>query len=315
MATTDETAQGFGVRSGKAVRPAAPDVLIHLHIAKTGGASFSSMIKHGFHSQQIFEAAIGTPGSMRQAPRKDCERHLVAYGLKDIRYVSGHVPFGLHRLFDRPAQYIATVRQPIERIISHFFFQAEDQDCYMKEGRPITFEEYVEDRSDIQLYDYQVRVLCGDPELEVETLGREQFKPRIHVERRHLEQAKKNVERLFLAVAPIEQLTELGLLVRLVYGWPMRRLITEYKNQRKLRPRSNEISPRLVKIMKDCNSYDLELYEWVCKRFAEQRKLFEPELSRDHRIYRALNQSLTIAGEILPWSVRKRVAKMIFYAR
>src|SRR5262249_17514654 len=157
------------------------------------------------------------------------------------------------------------------RVISYFFFQAEDKGCYLKDGRPLTFEEYVEGRSDVQLYDYQVRVLSGGPELDVEIPGRDQVNPRVHVKRHHLDQAKKNIEELFLAVAPLEQLTELGLLVRLIYGWPMRRLQTEYKNPTKTRPRSNKISARLIRIIEECNPHDLELYEWAHQRFAEQR--------------------------------------------
>jgi Sulfotransferase family len=303
------------IQSSPAARPIAPDVLIHLHIAKTGGTTLSSMIKHGFRKDQIFEAALGTPGSMRQAPREECEQELRAAGLKDIRYISGHVPFGLHRLFDRSTKYIATVRPPIERIISYFFFQAEDQDHYTKDGRPLTFEEYVEARADVQLHDYQVRVLCGSPALDVESPGRDQIRPRTRVQRRHLDQAKKNIEELFLAAAPIEELTELGLLVRLVYGWPIRRLQTEYKNATKSRPHLREIPTRLIRIMEGCNGYDLELYEWVSKRFVEQRQLFEPELSRDRRIYGLINGVLTTVGEILPWSLRKRLAQTLFYAR
>ena len=36
-------------------RPSAPDLLVHLHIAKTGGTSLSSMVKHGFVSDEVFE--------------------------------------------------------------------------------------------------------------------------------------------------------------------------------------------------------------------------------------------------------------------
>jgi hypothetical protein len=53
----------------------------------------------------------------------------------------------------------------------------------------------------------------------------------------------------------------------------------------------------------------------VCERFAAQRKLYEPELSRDLRIFSLANRALTTAGEILPWTLRKRLAQILFYAR
>jgi hypothetical protein len=314
----NENAYQGAIRPELVAGPRPPDVLIHLHIAKTGGTSLSSMIKHGFRTAEVFEAAmhhIGTPRAMRQAPLETCERKLIASGLSGIRYVSGHVPMGIHRVFNGPAKYITTVRHPVERIISYFFFQAEDERCYRKDGKPLTFEEYVEGRSDVQLYDYQVRVLSGDSELDVDVPGCDQLFPRLHVKDHHLDQAKKHIEDLFLAVAPLERLTELGLLIRLIYGWPMRRLQTEYRNPTKTRPRSTKIPARLIQIIEECNRHDLELYEWVRRRFAEQRKLFEPELSRDHRIYTLVNSVLTTAGAILPWSLRKRLAETLLYAR
>jgi Sulfotransferase family len=298
-----------------AARPIPPEVLIHLHIAKTGGSTLSSMIKHAFQNNEIFETHRVGPGGMRQAPLEFCERQLLAFGSKQIRYVSGHIPIGIHRLFERSTKYVTTIRHPTERVISYFFFQAGGKRRYTKDGRPLTFEEYIEGRSDVQLYDYQVRVLCGSADLDADIPGHQQQKPNINVQRHHLDQAKKNIEELFLAAAPIEQLTELGLLIKQIYDWPMRRLQTEYKNWTKTRPRSNNVSAHLIRIIEERNSYDLELYEWVCRRFAEQRKLFEPQLSRDYRVYTLMNNVLTTAGAILPWSLRKRLAEYLLYAR
>ncbi len=130
---------------------------------------------------------------------------------------------------------------------------------------------------------------------------------------RHLEQAKRNVEDSFLAIAPLERLTELALMVRSVYGWPMRRLQTEYKNRTDGRPHAADISPRLVRLIEGCNANDMELYEWAGTWFAERRKSFEPELSRDRRMYGIVNRALTTTGRILPRGARKRLAEVLFY--
>ncbi len=110
-------------------------------------------------------------------------------------------------------------------------------------------------------------------------------------------------------------MTELGLLIRRIYGWPMRRLHNEYKNATKDRPRLTDVPPRLIRIIEECNSYDIELYEWVSRRFAEQKQLFERELSFDRRVYTTINPVLTAAGRVLPQSMRKRLAEILFYAK
>ena len=95
----------------------------------------------------------------------------------------------------------------------------------------------------------------------------------------------------------------------------MRRLHNEYKNATKDRPTRTDIPPRLIRMIEDCNSYDIELYEWVSKRFADQIRLFERELSLDRSVYAVINPVLTTAGRVLPQSMRKRLAEILFYAK
>lgn len=178
----------------------------------------------------------------------------------------------------------------------------------------MSFEEYVESRYDVYLRDYQVRVISGSPEFEAPRpqLGMQTSGP--EVQRRHLEQAKRNIEDHFLAAAPLEKMTDLALMIRRVYGWPMRRLLTEYKARTRRRPRADSVSARLLRIIEDCNAHDLELYEWVSKSFAEQSELFEPDLSRDEQIFNTMSRVLNGVGKVLPWTVRKRLAQLLFYA-
>ncbi len=298
--------------------PVAPDVLIHLHIAKTGGTSASSLVKHGFGADEIFEwtrHGVEEYTALQMATRESCERQLGAFGLDRVRYAAGHMPMGVDSIFGRPAKYFTVLRHPVERVISLFYFLIQIGIPLCKDGKRLTFEDYVESRSDINLCDYQVRAVSGCADLDAPAGPPNEVVSAAPVERRHLEVAKHNIEELFVSAAPLEQVTELALLMRRIYGWPMRRLQTEYKNPTKERPKSVEVSPRLIKIIEECNSYDMELYEWVCRRFAAQKKLYEPELSRDRRVFAMVNRALTTAGEILPWTLRKRLAEILFYAK
>jgi Sulfotransferase family len=305
-------------RRGLNVRAAAPDLLIHLHIAKTGGTTLSSMVKHAFAPQEIFETISKDDqvyGGLDLLTYASCERLLRDCDIGRIRYFTGHIPMGVDRIFGRPAKYIAIVRHPVERLLSYFYFRIQGGDPYLKDGKPITFEDYVESGGDIIFNNYQVRVISGSADLDAPAGPRGALVPGAAVEARHLEMAKRNIEENFLAIAPLDQITELALLLRRVYGWPMRRLQTEYKNPTKERPRALNIAPRLLRIIEERNVHDIALYEWVCERFAAQRELYEPELSRDLRIFSLANRALTTAGEILPWTLRKRLAQILFYAR
>ena len=301
-------------------RLVAPDILIHLHIPKTGGMSLSSMIKHAFRNDEIFDSTARGDEiytGLGVATDECCHKRLSGLSPNArcrLRYVAGHVPMGIHRELDRPAKYFTVIRNPIDRVVSYFFFLIQMDQPLLKEGRPITFEEFVESDDDIHLHDYQTRIVSGCRELDAPPPERPGLVPGTHVERRHLNDAKRNIERHFLAVAPLEHITELALLMRIIYGWPMRRLQTEYKNRTKQRPHLREIAPRLIKIIEKKNSYDMELYELARKQFAELRKQFEPELTRDRRIFGLVNHALNVAGELLPRGLRKRLAELFFYA-
>lgn len=306
-----QSTEKAGTPPNDSVRPITPEVLVHLHIPKTGGMTLGSMIRHGFQGNQVFE--IENPKQVDYTglglvTYQSCRQRLASLSpadLKRVRYAWGHAPFGIHSLFERPVKYLTVVRHPVDRIISWFFYLIELNQPYLRDGRPLGFEEYVESGRDINLKDYQVRVLSGSPDLEVAGAT---------VERCHLEAAKRNISGYFLTAAPLEQMTELALFVRRVYGWPMRRLHVEHLNQTKHRPRIEDLPRRVIRRIEDCNGYDMELYEWVGKRFSVQRQLFEPELSRDRRVFGIINQSLTTAGKVLPPSVRRKIAKMIFFA-
>jgi len=105
-----------GVRSGVGIRPDAPDLLIHLHIAKTGGTTLSSMVKHAFRGDEVFETIARdgqTYGGLDLLTYDSCQHLLRDCDLGRLRYFTGHVPMGVHRMFARRAKYIAIVRHPV----------------------------------------------------------------------------------------------------------------------------------------------------------------------------------------------------------
>jgi hypothetical protein len=315
-----QSAENSEAPSNLGDRPTVPAVLIHLHIPKTAGTSLNSMVQHCFRSDEVFDSTIDGNelyNGLGLATYEYCRRRLDAYApddLQRIRYATGHVPMGLHRALGRSAKYYTVIRHPVDRVISDFFFRIQVNVPYLKDGRLLTFEEYVEGRCDIYLNDYQVRVVSGCPELDAVPGGHGEQTVGAPVERRHLEAAKRNIEEHFLAAAPLEQMTELALVLRRVYGWPIRRLLTEYKARTRDRPHMGDIAPHLINIIKERNSHDLELYEWAGKRFAAQRQLFEPELSRDKYIFNTVTRALNVTGQILPRGARKRLAQLLFYA-
>jgi Sulfotransferase family len=300
-----------------------PSVLIHLHLRKTGGTSLNSAIKHAFRADEVFElyaqGGCDENSALNIASLDDVSGALTKFGLDRVRYISGHVPYGVHHLFGSRAKYFTIVRDPVERVISNFFDFSKSRRSrfFCMDGKPLSFEEYVETRSDVHLNNYQVRVLSGSAEFES---VRSRSGPRElifgpAVEARHLNQAKHNIEESFLAAAPLERLTESVLMLRIIYGWPMRRLHNEYKHKNLDRPQIDRIPTSLIKKIEDSNQYDLELYQWAKYHFAAKGMLFEPRLSNDLKRFRGINRILASFGKYLPHNIRKQLAAAILHGR
>jgi hypothetical protein len=87
-----------------------------------------------------------------------------------IDFVSGHYPYGLHRLFSRTVQYVSCVREPRERILSLYRFikRSEDHDLnVLVNSHCHDFSTFLEFASVNELVwrdidNVQVRLLSGD---------------------------------------------------------------------------------------------------------------------------------------------------------
>lgn len=96
----------------------ADHILIHTHIPKTAGSTLSTGI------QAIVGAVHATD---LRGPRGTPLQELGQADMDDLHFVSGHVPYGIHRHFGRIPLYIAAVRDPVERAVSGYRFLSQSE--------------------------------------------------------------------------------------------------------------------------------------------------------------------------------------------
>jgi hypothetical protein len=172
-----------------------------------------------------------------------------------IKCIAGHFAFGIHRYYTAgPAAYITLLRDPIERVISHYYYVLRREDHYLHQtavGEKLTLKEYMENQLSIELNNGQTRVLAG--------IG--WGAPYGKCPDSMLEQAKANLKNHFAAIGISEQFDEFLQLLNHKLGW----VIPEYKskNVSENRLKIENIDKKTLAVIEKYNRLDIELYRYV----------------------------------------------------
>ena len=224
--------------------------LIFLHIPKAAGTTLHSVLEK--HYPPASQVSIYDPEqAARVLPHWPLERR------EAIRLLKGHVVFGLHRYLVGKTTYITFVRDPVDRIASHYYYVRRMPAHYLYQqvmSRNMSLADYAAAGLSDELDNGQVRMLAGV--LSAETVPVGSCDPRL------LELAKQNIEGHF-AVAGITERFDASLAlmaVRLGWDW-----VPSYKhlNVSDNRPDKGQIDAATRDSIERANPLDCELYRWV----------------------------------------------------
>ena len=304
-----------------------PDLLIFLRLPKTGGNTMDQVLQHCFPGHCFYPHELVVRSALLVRPTAGIAekfRQLTVEEQRSIRCLIGtHVAMDVDTIFNRPSKFFAVVRHPVDRVISSFFHNRTESHLisypFIKD---LSLEQYLESGIGLDVDNHQVRVLSGCPELDAPWDPNGQPISAQPVEPRHLELAKHNIERRFIAAAALEQFTALIWFLKRLYGWPLHRVIFRRHNEnagRKTaadegRPSLDLVSAAARQRLAEMNRYDMELYAWVRERFAQQIRPLEPRFSRDVRRFEMVNAAAQKLYGTAPDSVRK-LASQILYVR
>ncbi|HVM80322.1 MAG TPA: sulfotransferase domain-containing protein [Stellaceae bacterium] len=300
---------------------AAPDLLIHFHIPKTGGTTLNIILRGNFPQSQVFVAQTGEVHSALWSESLGAletkYNSLPAEERRMIRCVAaGHLPMGVHEIFGRRAKYVTVLRNPVDRVLSHYYF-ARKTGISLKERvfDSMTLDQYLDSKIDLGPHNFQVRLLSGARELDsdMDKVGSPlEIAP---VEERHLEMAKRNIEKYFLAAAPLEDFAALVLYLRRIYGWRWTGMLYDEINPTKDRLTVGEIPAATQRRIEALNRFDAALYDWAKTRFRLQIDALGASFARELSMFRAINSAIRIAGGAIPFGMRKRLALWLLYRR
>ncbi|WP_164716638.1 sulfotransferase family 2 domain-containing protein [Paenibacillus whitsoniae] len=238
------------------------NLLIHLHVPKTGGTTMRSLVRRQFDRSKIKEIYphFGMADSINQIHDMTPEEKTA------INCLQGHFVYGVHVYFQRPVQYIAMLRDPVEHIIStYYYIKGDPNHPYYQEltTNNITLDNFHEWRSQYftELNNSQTRYMAG--------VASRELLPE------DLEAAKKNVREQFALVGLTERFDESVFLLNKTLAWN----IVTYRSQNvtAVRPKQKELPHDLIQRIRENNKLDVELYNFTVELFNQKIEELEAE--------------------------------------
>lgn len=233
-------------------------IVIFLHIPKAAGSTLRRIIEKEYQRDSIL--------SLNSSSLSDCANeigNLTEVQIKELKFIQGHIEYGLHKYLPRSCTYITMLRNPAQRVISHYYYVLRTPNHYLHEtvtANKMSLEDYIRSQITTELNNGQTRLLSGANKVHAGLCSSED-----------LQAAKKHLEENFAVVGLSEKFDESLLLLKQALNWrtPFYRSENITKNKQTTK---NDLSS-LLKMIKEYNELDFELY-----RFAQER--FETELAK-----------------------------------
>ena len=233
------------------VSDAQAKTLIFLHIPKAGGTTLQTIIERNYKKGEVHRY---------QGPedfKKYSERQK-----RGFKVVSGHFYYGLHRDIPQPTTYFTMLRDPIERVISNYFYVLRTPEHHLHnkvKSEKMSLRDYVISKVNRQLDNGQLRLLWGDGDIPFGSCSTEM-----------LEKAKEHLRDSFSVIGLVERFDDSLQLLAKQFGW--KNISYEKANVTANRPQQSQIDAATLSAVEECNLYDRELYHFAEQALTEQLK-------------------------------------------
>jgi Galactose-3-O-sulfotransferase len=260
---TSSTQNKAALQPGNSSSPAACDTeesVIFLHLPKTAGTTLNRLIEWEYPLTEMYSVDPvlfeWSYARLRNLPEKR---------LRKTRIFKGHMLFGLHEVLPQPATYITVLRNPVDRVLSAYYFMRgyKLHPLYWKLRREKwTLEEYVERTTRDNV---QCKIVANAAYHEPCT-------------QEILDRALEHLGRYFSVVGLSERFEESLALMKLRFGWQLKSYSAF--NVTRSRPKRQDLPQASLDLIAERNRFDVALYKHATKLFEEAVKKQEAEVSR-----------------------------------
>ncbi|MFC1908579.1 hypothetical protein ACFLXD_01725 [Chloroflexota bacterium] len=263
--------------------------LLVFHIPKTGGNTIQRLIERKFSKDAMFLFHGGLPEGFQKDV--DLLERLSEEDKRRIRCIWGGPFCGIHKYLPQPSIYVALFRDPIERVISDYYWvlrrrtNAAHNEVVSKN---MSLEDYVINGV-WRAWNGQTRFIRRVPEVSPPGHGP------VSLSNDDLEIAKANLRQNFV-FGLIERFDESLILLKRTLGWRTKDIFYVKQNVARNRPAKDRIGSETVKLIEDHNELDIKLYEFVKQMFEERIARQGTSFNRELQTFRLLN---TVFGPVM----------------
>ena len=254
------------------------DLIIHLHIPKTGGTTLRDIIQRQYLSKNIL-----TIPTLEKS--ENILETVPSVKINQLEVVQGHLKYGIHFNLNRGAKYFAILRNPIDRVLSTYYYvisQDNNPQNLSSNDNTMSIFEYVNSGINPFLINGQTQLISGktcsinDPLIKSKEL---------------LSIAKKNIKENFIFTGTTEQFDESILLLKGILRW--KSPYYSRANKTKNKPDYKKIDKKIRDFIKAHNQLDINLYNYVKKsindKINEGSINFKNELNHFKKINAIIN--------------------------
>lgn len=237
-----------------------------VHIPKTGGTSISSLLMANQNRYRVLEGLLVGRDDCNGMGKTLFSKDEDAQSLRDeiqrrvhqIDAVSGHIPYGVHALLDRPCRYFTLLREPMARARSMYAHASRRPDDSAL-GRALAACEgdlvrAISERSTLAFMNDQVRMITGTDKVELTEDD--------------LELAKNMLLENYAVFGTLETMDASVRRLASHLGWER----AEYCHLNAAPGATvvRNLSSREMTVLHEANQLDHKLYDWVQKTLASQ---------------------------------------------
>lgn len=254
------------------------DLFIHLHIPKTGGTTLRDIIQRQYQSEKILMIP-------KLDESEDILKEVSTSQINQLKLIQGHLKYGIHNHFHRRAKYFAIIRDPINRVLSTYYYvlsQKNNPQNLSTSNNQMTIYDYVQSGVNPFLINGQTQLISGktgnidNPIIKSEEL---------------FSLAKENIANDFLFLGITEMFDETILILKNMLGWHMP--YYSIANRTKNKPNYDAVDPTVISFIKEHNQLDIKLYNItktsLLNKIVEENDIFQNRINKFKKINKLLN--------------------------